>query len=216
MDRLLLVMAHPDDAEIWAGGTLIQHSQRNDPIVICYMFPESEIRKSEAKKIEQFINAEIVFISDENREINLLEVILCFKPTIIISHWQDDPHYEHRMANNILGAVIHRARAIHKIYFTLFTCDTYFSKGTHLYQPFIPSHFIDISDVWNKKLEMIKVHRSQPLEKLLSMTEAQNKLHGLSIGTIYAEAFLQLPVLGILKRNDLYLTGYREKSKGAF
>ena len=209
MERLFLVMAHPDDAEIWAGGTLLNHSQRNDEIIICYLFPENDQRKCEAKKIKQFINADVVFIDDKNQQEELLENILAFKPTSIITHWQEDPHYEHRITSECLAAVIHRARAVHKVYFTLFACDSYYSKGIHPHRAFTPNYFIDISGVWDTKVKMITKHESQPTDKLITMIDAQNKLHGLSTGTTYAEAFLQLPVLGIMNKREIYLPGFR-------
>ena len=33
--RLMAVMAHPDDAEIWCGGTLILHAAKGDEVGIC-------------------------------------------------------------------------------------------------------------------------------------------------------------------------------------
>jgi len=33
--RLIAVMAHPDDAEIWCGGTLIMHAVKGDEVHIC-------------------------------------------------------------------------------------------------------------------------------------------------------------------------------------
>ena len=35
MTRVVAILAHPDDAEILAGGTLYQHRQRGDNVEIC-------------------------------------------------------------------------------------------------------------------------------------------------------------------------------------
>jgi LmbE family N-acetylglucosaminyl deacetylase len=35
MTRIVAILAHPDDAEILAGGTLYQHRQRGDSVEIC-------------------------------------------------------------------------------------------------------------------------------------------------------------------------------------
>src|SRR5687768_5902459 len=35
MTRIVAILAHPDDAEILAGGTLYQHRQRGDSVAIC-------------------------------------------------------------------------------------------------------------------------------------------------------------------------------------
>jgi LmbE family N-acetylglucosaminyl deacetylase len=31
----MAVMAHPDDAEIWCGGTLILHAEKGDAVRVC-------------------------------------------------------------------------------------------------------------------------------------------------------------------------------------
>ena len=35
MTRVVAILAHPDDAEILAGGTLYKHRQRGDSVEIC-------------------------------------------------------------------------------------------------------------------------------------------------------------------------------------
>ena len=40
--RLMAVMAHPDDAEIWCGGTLILHADKGDAVRICIFSYEKD------------------------------------------------------------------------------------------------------------------------------------------------------------------------------
>ena len=42
MTRIVAMLAHPDDAEILAGGTLYKHQQRGDSVQICSLRPYLE------------------------------------------------------------------------------------------------------------------------------------------------------------------------------
>ena len=40
--RLTAVMAHPDDAEIWSGGTIRKHVERGDEALIVYIVAKED------------------------------------------------------------------------------------------------------------------------------------------------------------------------------
>ena len=47
--RLTAILAHPEDAEIWAGGTICKHVARGDEALIVYMaVTEDSVRGEEA------------------------------------------------------------------------------------------------------------------------------------------------------------------------
>ena len=49
--RLTAIMAHPDDAEIWAGGTICKHVERGDEALIIYMAADEDaVRGVEARR----------------------------------------------------------------------------------------------------------------------------------------------------------------------
>ena len=49
--KLMTVMAHPDDAEIWRGGTLILHAEMGDEVLLCIMsYSENSTRGNEASE----------------------------------------------------------------------------------------------------------------------------------------------------------------------
>lgn len=51
-ERIAVVVAHIDDAEIWAGGTLIKYAGKAD-IMIYVLRCNDEIRKKEAQESEK-------------------------------------------------------------------------------------------------------------------------------------------------------------------
>ena len=59
MTRLVAILAHPDDAEILAGGTLYQHRQRGDSVEICSVtYTPDSVRGQEGAAGAQRLGAE--------------------------------------------------------------------------------------------------------------------------------------------------------------
>ena len=61
---------------------------------------------------------------------------------------------------------------------------------------FIPNVFVDITNYFEKKLEIFKIYKSEvtkePLPRSLEVIEAFDKCRGSRIGKKYAEAFVLL------------------------
>lgn len=116
MVRVLVFGAHPDDAEIFAGGLLVRHCQLGNTVKIVsvtdgrsghHQIPPSEliqVRRSEAAKAGERIGAEYVTWdfpdgsltpSIEVREAIIAE-IRRFKPDLLLTHRPYDYHPDHR------------------------------------------------------------------------------------------------------------------------
>ena len=72
---------------------------------------------------------------------------------------------------------------------------------------FSPTDYIDITDVWEEKLELIRNYDSQPNDYWIKMVTNQNKMHGARCGVPYAEGFIQISILGVVKRSNYLLRG---------
>ena len=75
------------------------------------------------------------------------------------------------------------------------------------YSIFQPNTYIDISSVWEEKMELIEIFSSQPVKYWKDMVEGQNKMTGNQVGVSYAESFIQIPVMGVLRCCDIFLKG---------
>lgn len=202
-ERLLFIMAHPDDSEIWTGGTIINHYKKKDKICVYYLSCDEEIRKKEAKKTADKLDIELFFTQ---KEIDL-KIISDFNPSIIITHWQHDSHPEHVLVYEKVFSIIPKLVLDYKLRFTAFSCDCYNSLGNNLLNPFSPTDYIDITDVWEEKLELIRNYDSQPNDYWIKMVTNQNKMHGARCGVPYAEGFIQISILGVVKRSNYLLRG---------
>src|SRR5438270_591378 len=125
-DRVLAVMAHPDDAELLCAGTLARAAADGAAIGICVMCngdkgagasaqsgkPLAQIRQHEATQAASILKAELfwfdcgdgeLFDSAENRR-KLVEIYRQFRATLIITHGPEDYHPDHRAAGAIAEA----------------------------------------------------------------------------------------------------------------
>jgi LmbE family N-acetylglucosaminyl deacetylase len=204
----MAVMAHPDDAEIWCGGTLIHHAEMGDAVRICTLsYTRESVRGKEAQEGARRMGCEVEFLGLEDIAIRdtdnavdqLKRSIDSFRPDTIITNWYDDFHPDHEATFRILRRAILRCFWINtmdniQVYPRIFCCDTYNSLGLH--GPFNPDNFVDVTQIWEKKIAVINTHESQPVGLFLDMIDRQCLAHGKSAGTKRAEGFLYLPLFG--------------------
>jgi len=208
--RLLLFMAHPDDAEIWCGGTLAKHLTNGGQAKLVILTGNS-VRAQEAIRITKvFPNLQIELLQEKEFDleakentINSLETIIKeFAPQILISHSMHDQHPDHRKCYNILNQVlltIKRSSLPHRI----LCCNSYFERMSD--QGFRPDMYVDIGEQADLKYSLIDNHSSQDTKYWRKMAHSIDQLNGLRSGVEYAEAF---------QTADLYATP--AASKGVF
>ncbi len=206
--RLMAVMAHPDDAEIWCGGTLTLHAEKGDTVRICSLsYTEDSNRGREAREGAKRMRCEVellglkdTFIRDNEEAVKQLKKSMdSFQPDIIITHWFDDIHPDHEATFRVLRRALvcgFLGKSIDELKTTprIFCCDTYGSIGIH--GTFKPDQLVDVKNVWGKKKSAIQAHESQPLSFYLDMIERQCIAHGRATGTGFAEGFLYVPLFG--------------------
>jgi len=206
--RLMAVMAHPDDGELWCGGTLIIHAEKGDTVRICTLsYTDDSIRGKEALEGARRMGCEAACLglgdtrvrdSDEAVE-QLRNAMLSFLPDLLITHWFDDMHPDHEavfliLRRALVSSFLSNSIGPLKTVPQIFCCDTYGSRG--LRGPFQPDQLVDVTHVWERKLAAVHAHESQPLPFYLDMIERQCQIHGKATGTRYAEVFLHVPLFG--------------------
>ncbi len=202
-ERIAVVVAHIDDAEIWAGGTLIKYNGQAD--IITYVLRcNDEIRKREALQSDKRLKSKSVYVQTDQELYNCL----CdFKPTILITHWQMDSHPEHSEVFNTVQRILPYLQIFENIRPNVYCMETYNWIGIYPASIFHPTNYIDISEVWKQKMELIEIFKSQPVQHWKDMVTRQNSLAGAQVGVKYAECFIQLPVLGVLRCSEELLKG---------
>jgi len=210
--RLMAIMAHPDDAEIWAGGTICKHTERGDEACIVYMAAtEGSVRGEEARRGAAILGAQVSFVGltdgqvrDTPEACERVAVMLNrFGPDILLTHWIDDSHADHATTAAIVQRVLPFAMYQMRKAPRLWSCDTYFSMGAR--GPFVPDVYVDVTGQWSRKLAAIRAHQSQMPESWIARAERQCGLHGHRYappegqpGLFYAEGFKRVIPFGYI------------------
>ncbi|MGH3693471.1 MAG: PIG-L deacetylase family protein [Pseudonocardiaceae bacterium] len=189
-------MAHPDDAELWAGGTLALHA-RAGATVTAAIPRANEIRDREAAAGAKALGV-LLRLLDELTVSAVRDLLTELCPDVVVTHNPDDIHPEHqKTAQTVLtalSAVVIATGHPRRVY----TCDGYNNlhrDGHPLHLPVI----VDVTSTWDTKMRALAVHASQPIASHFApMAETLARLHGHRIGVRYAEGFSCVPVLGRL------------------
>ncbi|MCP4351313.1 MAG: hypothetical protein GY795_38095 [Desulfobacterales bacterium] len=200
--NVLGVGAHYDDIELGCSGTLIKHVQKKDNVTImvitdsAYKNPEgkkirdAEVALREGRQAAEIIGAELICLNyetfmvpfDETLSKTITNYIEKLEIDIIYSHWIYDLHRDHQYAGkSALMAGRHVPR------FLMYRSNYYDTE-----QQFRGNFYSDISDVMDKKMEAIKVHKSE-LDRVkynwIDFFTKQHENDGQRIGVKYAECF---------------------------
>lgn len=203
--RVLIVTAHPDDSEFYVGGTLSKLRDADAVIrqVIvtegdkAYYGPFTNVSENRRIRHQEALAAarawggqDLIFLGyadgrlkSNDRLVQRLQVeIEKFKPEYVLSFDFDYPprmsHGDHRQTGRAV------ALAMDKV------------AGVQWYLRFsttAPNFIVDISDYWEQKKELLKIHKSQfngdRLVHVTNMVEDSAMTDGERIGVTYGEGF---------------------------
>lgn len=183
MVDLLAVVAHPDDAAIFCGGTIAKHAARGDEVAIAYMTrgglggveeatPEAvaETRAEEAAVAADTLGAasvEFPGYDDGGVEATLANrralagTLREHAPAVVITHARDDPHPDHVATATLVDDAYYLASL------PLAPVDGDAHDVANVYHvgkaatAFEPTTFVDVTDQIDAKLRAIEAHESQ-------------------------------------------------------
>jgi N-acetylglucosamine malate deacetylase 1 len=221
--NVLAVGAHPDDMEILCGGTLARYVRTGHDVTMCHVTngdkghatipgPElARMRNEEAERAAAIIGAAHVSIGcpdmrvlpeDDYTRARLVEVIRRVQPDVIITHCPEDYHTDHRATSKLvfdasftagLPAVRTDHPALPKVP-PIYYMDTLAGVG------FVPTEYVDVSDVMQVKREALLEHKSQKdwLKGFndidtIEFIDTVAKYRGLQCGAFFAEGFAACP-----------------------
>ena len=218
-ERVLAVMAHPDDAELLCAGALARAKADGAAIGIAVMCRGdkgagsasksenlAQLRHDESAAAANVLGAQLcwfgasdgeLFDSHENRR-DLIEIYRKFRPSLVIGHASEDYHPDHRAASALAEAASWFAASRGHVTASpaldvapkLCFADTLNMAG------FEPDFFINVGDQLEIKKRMLACHRSQ-LERggdgdfapLTDLMLRQAAARGAQAGVAAAEAF---------------------------
>lgn len=217
-ERVLAVIAHPDDAEILCAGTLARAQADGAAIglaVLCrgdkgqptQPIPRlAAVRRGEMTAAARLLGAELCWgripdgtlTDDRPTRLRLTELYRRFRPSLVLAHHPADYHPDHRAAGALAEAASWFCAARgHKTKSpalpappALWWMDTVTMSG------FEPGFYVDVSAFLTLKEQMLACHRSQvargadkDFSPLLELLRQQAGTRGAQAGVAAAEAF---------------------------
>ncbi|MDA8916417.1 PIG-L family deacetylase [Gammaproteobacteria bacterium] len=214
--NILIVVAHTDDETIGMGGTIVNHIKDGDNVFAISMTDGVSARDLYSKKevnlrIASSINAAKIlgfewlqcgnFPDNEMDKCSLIEIIKFIEnakdisnPDIVYTHSSADLNIDHRILSQaVLTAFRPMPNETCKEIrvFEVPSATDYGHKSVTGF--FSPNLYVDISDVWDKKLLALKEYSIEmmdyPSSRSLEGIKNLSKLRGNQVGVYQAEAF---------------------------
>ena len=205
MERVLVIGAHYDDAELGVAGTsakLVSLGKEVFKLTLTDNVTKSEHLNLDipyhSSKKESAIACDILGVTEVNfqpipccelvytKEImqNIESFIFSNKIDTCFIHYEDDYNQDHVQANIISKTASRHCKRVL----------AYQSNGYCLAKPFYPSFFIDISSFASKKIQALKCyeHQHNRFDRLFEMTMKKNEVWGYSNKVDFAEGFVPI------------------------
>ena len=219
-ERVLAVVAHPDDAELLCAGTLARVRADGGTIGVCVLCrgdkgqPDppianlDEVRRQEMRTAAELLGAELLeggfgdgqLVDEPDARAVVVELYRRFRPTLVLAHGPGDYHPDHRAAGALAEAASwFCASSGHKTPSppmdappSLWWMDAVNMAG------FEPGFYVDVTAYVALKRQMIRCHKSQlqraenaDFSPLEELMLRQCAARGGQCGAEAAEAFRQ-------------------------
>jgi LmbE family N-acetylglucosaminyl deacetylase len=215
MNRVLIVAPHPDDETLGAGGTLLKHRARGDEInwlIFTNMSTAggwSNEAISQRKKEIEMVCDSYQFSSVHNLDYHAAELDLVpmrelidsvcvvmknIQPNILYVHNRSDIHSDHKKAFEAVYTCTKRFQSefIRDVIMYETASQTELIPALPEYV-FNPNLFIDITEYFEKKLEIFGLYKSEVANSIggrsLEGVRALARYRGSRINRKYAESF---------------------------
>ncbi len=178
---LLVLAAHPDDAEISCGGTIAKHVSLGYKVGIVDLTRGElgtrgtpEIRKLEAENAAKILRVNVrenlglsdgFFQNAEYEKLKVVEAIRKFQPEIILANAIYDRHPDHGRASDLIDDACFLA-GLSKVETKLggVVQTAWRPKAVYHYiqsLPLKPDFVVDVSEHWETKMESLRAYKSQ-------------------------------------------------------
>ena len=217
-ERLLAVVAHPDDAELLCAGTLARARAEGAAIALCVLCQGDKgqparpiralaaLRRREMTAAARILGARLCFgavpdaalaDSPENR-LFLTRVFRRFRPTLVLAHAPGDYHPDHRAASSLAEAAswFCASRGFPAGVAPLDASPALWWMDTVGMAGFDPGFYVDVTPFADVKVRMLACHTSQlaragdsDFSPLTELMRRQCAARGMQAGVAAAEAY---------------------------
>jgi len=221
MKKVIVISAHPDDEILGAGGTLLKHKSLGDNLAWVIVtgvdeangFTKERVRtrELEIQQVTERIGFSKVYkLSYPTMCLNptlVNEMILKistifseFQPEVIYVMNRSDAHSDHRYTFEAVMACTKSFRFPFVKKVLMYECISETEFAPPLPEKvFIPNYFVDISEFFQQKLEVMQIYISElgehPFPRSNKNIESLATFRGASVGVNYAEAFQVIKII---------------------
>ncbi|MHA1925997.1 MAG: PIG-L deacetylase family protein [Candidatus Thorarchaeota archaeon] len=193
---ILVVVAHPDDETLGAGGTIRKHVEQGVSVDI-HCMTGNDTRNAEMKAACSILGVRHLHLSDRDDfsidaslTNEVIGAILKSRPTIVITHSPEDYNKNHVECAKIVAhsvewaahaTIFDNAHRVERVYHM--EVNSLFS---------MPNIYVDITTSYNVALQALKEHKSQIPKSdqyYLKLYDARTRLRGVQSSCDRAEAF---------------------------
>lgn len=236
---ILAIGSHPDDVELGCSGTLINEIKRGKKVGIIDLTQGElgtrgtiETRYQEAADSAKIMGVAVrenlkmrdgFFRNDEAHQMQLIKVIRQYQPEIVIGNILEDRHPDHGRAGWLIydACFFSGLRQIKTVSDNGEEQEKWRPKMLlHYIQDrfYEPDIIIDVSDVWEQRMETVKAFRTQFLPdgsndpqtyisspEFMEALTARARSLGKRIGVKYGEGFVSKKNIGLRDLDSLIL-----------
>lgn len=207
MDRILVIGAHYDDAELGAGGTMAKWSALGKKVFKVTLTDNVTLSKNlalriegESSKISSQAACKILGVQEieyptfeccrlkysKEAMQNVENIIFDYEIDTVLMHFADDYNQDHIEAHKISITVARHCK----------TLLMYQSNAYQLPSAFYPSVFSDISDYAQKKYEALCQYEDQHnrFDRLFEIAMERNRIWGYANENEFSEGFIPIKV----------------------
>lgn len=203
INNLLAVVAHPDDLEMMAAGSMLKFNNENIKTHVLvltngsWVSQNGEIIRSKEESMEEMNNVSTLMkyttcniLDEKTLELQFKDSLVCevlnridkFNIDTLLTTWNKDSHRDHRVASEIALAASRRV-------------PNYLMGQVNYYMTdfFTPNFFIDITSEWDSKIKCLSLFESQWQRNEKDWTEFldnTSRYYGKVIGVERAEGFI--------------------------
>lgn len=214
--NVVVIAPHPDDETLGCGGTLLKHKSVGDKIfwlIITNITDEKRWGKDRINERQKEIEIvasnykfeEVFKLNIETTQVDrypfgamverISSIIKMVQPQIVYIHNRSDIHSDHQLSFKaaMSSIKIFNNPFLKKILMYETLSETNFSPP-FFENAFLPNYYVDISEFIEKKIEIMKIYKTElglhPFPRSEESIKSLAVLRGSEAGVKYAEAFM--------------------------
>jgi LmbE family N-acetylglucosaminyl deacetylase len=228
--HIVSLMAHQDD-EMYCLGALLKYRARGEKVYFITLTDGAKgfvqqpdiaseeaarIRDAEMRDVAQYLDAEYINLQEPDEflydtpevRMKVIEAIRCTRADVIFTHYHEDYNLDHTTVSSLVRHCAMQAclPVLPTTSPPLTSHPAIFMICPHGAFTFPATHFVDISDIEDKKINALKLHRSQEMAMQQAVNAGFDALcrrldayWGQQVGCRYAEGFVPMRGRGSIK-----------------